>query len=165
MFSRGVEVKACVLIRDDHAVIRRMLHALFEAHDMEVCEAENGAEGIQKALEFNPRLVILDLSMPVMNGLVAARALHLSMPHLPIVMFTNNLGAVVEQEARSAGIRAVVSKSDPESPRICYRARALGTGPSAHCRSLGGQTSEITSHMPPSGQRRSLQSTVASAPS
>lgn len=45
-----------------------MLHALFEANDIEVCEAENGEEGVQKAQELNPGLVILILSMPVMNG-------------------------------------------------------------------------------------------------
>jgi CheY-like chemotaxis protein len=73
-------VRACVLIVDDHAVIRRMLHAMFEADDFEVCEAENGAEGVQKAQELNPGVVILDLSMPVMNGLEAARALQLIMP-------------------------------------------------------------------------------------
>lgn len=77
-------MRACVLIVDDHAIIRKMLHALFKAHDMEVCEAENGAEGVQKAQDLNPGLVILDLSMPVMNGLEAARALQLTMPHVPL---------------------------------------------------------------------------------
>jgi DNA-binding NarL/FixJ family response regulator len=42
-------VRACVLILDDHPMIRRMLHVLFEAHDIEVCEAENGVDGVQKA--------------------------------------------------------------------------------------------------------------------
>jgi CheY-like chemotaxis protein len=105
-------VRACVLIVDDHAVIRRMLHALFEADDIEICEAENGAEGVQKAQELNPGLVILDLSMPVMNGLDAARALQLTMPRVPLLMFTNNTGAAMEEEARSAGIFAVIAKSD-----------------------------------------------------
>lgn len=108
------KVRACVLIVDDHAVIRRMLHALFEASDIEVCEAENGAEGVQKAQELNPGLVILDLSMPVMNGLDAARALQRTMPRTPLLMFTN-AGATVEKEARHAGISAVVSKYDANS--------------------------------------------------
>ena len=42
-------MRACVLILDDHPMIRRMLHVLFEAHDIEVCEAENGVDGVQKA--------------------------------------------------------------------------------------------------------------------
>jgi DNA-binding NarL/FixJ family response regulator len=47
-----------------------------------------------------------------MNGLEAARALQLSMPHVPLLMYTNNPAAAIEDEARSAGIFAVISKSD-----------------------------------------------------
>jgi CheY-like chemotaxis protein len=65
----------------------------------------------------NPGLVILDLSMPVMNGLEAARALQLTMPHVPLLMFTSNNVAVMEKEARSAGIFAVISKSDADAPQ------------------------------------------------
>jgi CheY-like chemotaxis protein len=119
-------VRACVLIVDDHAIIRKMLQALFEAHDMDVCEAENGAEGVQKAQYLNPGLVILDLSMPVMNGIEAARALQLMMPHVPLLMFTNNTVAAMEKEARSAGISAVISKSDANaSLQLVAHAKAL----------------------------------------
>ncbi len=111
-------MRACVLIVDDHAVIRRMLHALFEADDIEVREAENGTEGVRKAQDLKPGLVILDLVMPVMNGLEAARALQLTMPHLPLLMFTNNNGAAMEKEARAAGIFAVISKSDVNASRL-----------------------------------------------
>jgi CheY-like chemotaxis protein len=110
-------VRGCVLIVDDNAAIRKMVHALFEVDDIEICEAENGAEGVKKAQELNPGLVILDLSMPVMNGLEAAQALQLTMPHMPLLMFTNNGGAAIEKEARSAGIFAVISKSDAEASR------------------------------------------------
>lgn len=119
-------MRACVLIVDDQAIIRRMLRAVLEADDMEVCEAENGAEGVQKAQDLNPCLVILDLSMPVMNGLEAARALRLTMPHVPLLMFTNNNGAAMEREARSAGIFAVISKSDANaSQQLVAHAKTL----------------------------------------
>lgn len=119
-------MKTCVLIVDDHAIIRKVLHALFESDDLEVCEAENGAEGVQKAQELNPALVILDLSMPVMNGLEAARALRLTMPHVPLLMFTNNAGDGMEKEAHSAGIFAVVSKSDTNaSQQLVTHAKTL----------------------------------------
>ena len=72
-----------VMIVDDHAVIRRMLRAVLEAEDFEVVDAINGAEGIEKAHEVTPELIILDLSMPVMNGLEAARALKLLIPMSP----------------------------------------------------------------------------------
>ncbi len=126
-------MRACVLIVDDHAVIRRMLHALFEADDIEVREAQNGAEGVKKAQDLKPGLVILDLSMPVMNGLEAARALQLTMPHLPLLMFTNNNGAALEKEARAAGIFAVISKSHVNASRLLV----------AHAKTLLGQDGDV----------------------
>ena len=100
------------MIVDDHAVIRRMVRVMFEAEDWEVFDAVNGAEGVQKAQEIKPGLIILDLSMPVMNGLDAARELKVLMPHVPLLMFTNNAGGILDKEACSAGISAVISKSD-----------------------------------------------------
>lgn len=102
------------MIVDDHAIIRRMVRELFEAEELEVFDAANGAEGVQKAQEVKPGLIILDLSMPVMNGLDAARKLKVLMPHIPLLMFTNHAGEIVEKEAHSAGISAVVSKTDSD---------------------------------------------------
>jgi DNA-binding NarL/FixJ family response regulator len=65
------------------------------------------------ARQKSPDLVVLDLAMPVMNGLEAARILKARMPEVPLVMFTNTIGRSVEREAQSAGIIAVFSKSDP----------------------------------------------------
>jgi len=114
------------MIVDDHAVIRRMVREVFEAEDLNVFDAANGAEGVQKAQEVKPSLIILDLSMPVMNGLDAARELKVLMPHVPLLMFTNNPGWIVEKEARSAGISAVISKSDSNGLRqLLARAKAL----------------------------------------
>ena len=74
-----------VLIVDDNAYIRQALCELFEGEaDFEPCgEAENGKEAIAKALELHPDLIVLDLSMPVMNGLDAARELKRLMPTVP----------------------------------------------------------------------------------
>lgn len=102
------------MIVDDHAVIRRMVRTAFEAEDWQVSDAVDGADGVKKAQQVKPRLIILDLSMPVMNGLDAARELKALMPHVPLLMFTNNPGGIVEKEARSAGISAVISKSDSD---------------------------------------------------
>jgi CheY-like chemotaxis protein len=79
------------MIVDDHAIIRRMVREVFEAENCEVLDAANDAEGVQKAQVVKPGLIILDLSMPVMNGLDAARELKLLMPHVPLLMFTNKL--------------------------------------------------------------------------
>lgn len=90
---------------------------MFEPENFEVCDAADGSEGVQKAQAEKPNLIILDMSMPVMNGLEAARKLKVLMPHVPLLMFTNNAGGIMEKEARSAGISAVICKSDSDAAR------------------------------------------------
>jgi DNA-binding NarL/FixJ family response regulator len=101
-----------ILVVDDNAVIRRLLNTLFKSEaDFEVCgEAENGMEAIERAQELRPDVIVLDLSMPVMNGLDAARALKGLMPTVPLIMFSEYGEAFSESTARSAGISAMVSK-------------------------------------------------------
>jgi CheY-like chemotaxis protein len=114
------------MIVDDHATIRRMLRVVFEAEDLEVSDAVDGADGVRKAQEIKPNLIILDLSMPKMNGLEAARELKLLMPLVPLLMFTNNAGEILKKDAFAAGIFAVVSKSDSNaSKQLVDHARAL----------------------------------------
>jgi two-component system, chemotaxis family, chemotaxis protein CheY len=114
------------LIVDDNAFIRQALCEIFKRDgDFEVCgEAENGKEGIEKAQELHPDLIVLDLSMPVMNGLDAARALKRLMPTVPLIMFSAYSNTLSEQEARSAGISALVSKSEHVSVLV-EKARSL----------------------------------------
>ena len=115
-----------VLIVDDSASIREALCQLFKREsDFEVCgEAENGKEAIAKALELSPDLIVLDLSMPVMNGLDAARELKLLMPTVPLIMYSSFVDGFVEQQVRLVGISALVSKSQPVDVLIS-KARSL----------------------------------------
>ena len=103
-----------LLIVDDSPAIRHSLRILLENRpDWEVCgEAENGRVGVEKALQLCPDLILLDLSMPVMNGFEAARELHRLLPMVPLVMFTSFIGADIEEEALASGIAFVKSKSD-----------------------------------------------------
>lgn len=103
-----------ILIVDDSSVVRRILRSLLEGRaDWQVCgEAENGREGIEKALQLSPQLILLDLSMPVMNGLQAARELGRVMPSVPVLMFTSFCNAQVEKAALASGVKAVKSKSE-----------------------------------------------------
>ena len=105
----------CILIVDDNPVIRKTLRRTLERNKgWEVCgEAADGREAVAKAQQLKPDLVVLDLSMPVMNGLEAARELTRISPSLPLVMFTNFNMPELTNEALSAGVRAVVSKSEP----------------------------------------------------
>jgi two-component system, chemotaxis family, chemotaxis protein CheY len=77
-----------------------------------ILKAENGKEAIEKAPELDPDLIVLDLSMPVMNGLDAARVLKSIMPRVPLIRFSEYGEAFSEQEARSAGISTLISKSE-----------------------------------------------------
>ena len=102
-----------ILIVDDSALLRRIIRETLEQQNgWEVSgEAANGREAIEKAQELRPDLIVLDLAMPVMNGLEAARALKRLLPRVPVLMFTNFDAAPLKREALAAGIRAVVSKS------------------------------------------------------
>lgn len=103
-----------VLVVDDSVPVRRTIRNLFDATDgFEVCgEAANGREGVQKAEQLRPDLIILDLSMPVMNGIDAARILHQILPAVPVILFSGHSAIVKEDEAKSVGISALVSKDD-----------------------------------------------------
>jgi DNA-binding NarL/FixJ family response regulator len=108
-------VPKCILIVDDNPVVRKTLRQTLERqHGWEVCgEAADGREAIEKAQQLKPDLVVLDLSMPVMNGLEAARELKRLLPSVALVMFTTFSTAHLKREALSAGVSALVSKSDP----------------------------------------------------
>ena len=115
-----------VLVVDDNEFIRRSLCKVFTSEaDFDVCgEAENGREAIEKALELRPDLIVMDLSMPVMNGIEAARALKGLLPTVPLIIFSAYSDVFSENEARSAGVAALVSKSDHVSVLI-DKARVL----------------------------------------
>ena len=106
-----------VLIADDNTLIRNGLCNLFGGEeDFDVCgQASNGREAVEKAQELQPDVIVLDLAMPVMNGLDAARVIKRIMPRVPVVMFSAYSDTFTENEARSAGISALVSKLDSAS--------------------------------------------------
>jgi DNA-binding NarL/FixJ family response regulator len=103
-----------VLIADDSSFMRRMMRNCFEGEpSFAVCgEAADGIEAISMAQELRPDLIVLDLSMPRMNGIDAARALQPVLPMTPKILFTSYTDVVSEQVARSAGVSAVLSKTD-----------------------------------------------------
>jgi DNA-binding NarL/FixJ family response regulator len=115
-----------VLVVDDNAAIRQALSRLFRSEaDFDVCgEAENGQDAIEKAQALHPDLIVMDLSMPVMNGIDAARALKTLMPTVPVIMFSQYSDIFSDEEAHSAGISALVLKSEHVSVLI-GKARAL----------------------------------------
>lgn len=109
-----------VLIVDDNALIRNALRELFEREgDFEVCgEADNGRDAIEAAAWLHPDLMVLDFSMPIMNGLDAAKILKNLTPGLTLILYSALIDKAVEVQARSMGISEVVSKSEPVSMLI-----------------------------------------------
>ncbi len=103
-----------ILIADDSPAIRRLLRFFIEHNtDWQVCgEAENGQIAVEKVTELKPHAVILDLSMPVMDGLEAAREITRIAPNVQMVMFTMHTTDQLLKDAQAAGIKAVISKSD-----------------------------------------------------
>jgi len=115
-----------VLVVDDNAFIRQVLCRIFMSEvGFDVCgEAENGRDAIEKAQALQPDLIVMDLSMPVMNGVDATRALKTLMPMVPVIVFSEYSDVFSEKEGRSAGISALVSKSEHVTVLI-DKARAL----------------------------------------
>jgi DNA-binding NarL/FixJ family response regulator len=109
-----------ILIVDDNPAIRYCLRHLIEQNAaLMVCgEAENGQIAVDKVNELSPDLVILDLQMPAMGGIEAARRITLASPKTVIVMFTMHDCAQVEKAAHAAGIAHVLSKADGGSDRL-----------------------------------------------
>jgi DNA-binding NarL/FixJ family response regulator len=103
-----------ILIADDNQFVREALCESFDGEDdFDVCgQAGNGGEAVAKAEELHPDLILLDLSMPLMNGLDATRILKRLMPEVPIIMYSAYSDTFTEREARSAGVSALVSKSE-----------------------------------------------------
>ena len=104
-----------ILIVDDHAAVRNAVKKMIDASpNMEVCgEAENGKSAIEKAQASEPDVIVLDLSMPIMNGLEAARVLRRLMPATPILMYTAFSNSHLAEEALAAGVSRVASKTSP----------------------------------------------------
>ena len=106
-----------ILVADDNPMIRKMLCQLFKVEEgYTICaEAPDGQEAIDLALKHRPDLIILDMSMPVLNGIEAARELKKIMPDVPIILFTQheNMGRVILRMDHN--VDRVVSKTDAET--------------------------------------------------
>ncbi len=110
----GFKTQKRILVADDNLLIRRQVRRILEAdQQIEVCaEAENGAEAVRKARVFQPDIVLLDVFMPVLSGLAAAREIRRASPDLPIVILTLYDSAEIQMESKKAGADAFLAKGD-----------------------------------------------------
>jgi len=97
-----------ILIVDDNAAIRSLLRSLIEPKsEYQVCgEAENGEIAVLKVQELNPDVVILDLQMPVMDGLTAARHIAAASPQTAMLILTMHATDQLYKLAQAAGVKA-----------------------------------------------------------
>ena len=105
-------LKSRILLADDHGLVRRGLRLILDAHpDLEVvAEAGDGAEAVSMALNEDVDLAILDISMPRMTGLQAARELHQRRPELPVLILSMHENEQYLYEALRAGAAGYVVK-------------------------------------------------------
>lgn len=117
---------AQILLIDHNPQIRLVIKALIEAHPgWHICgEATDGREGVDKAIELKPDLVVLDFSMPVLNGFQVAERIFKVNPTLPLVLCTIHYFPEMIAEAKKVGIREVVDKTN-EAARLLEVIEAL----------------------------------------
>jgi two-component system chemotaxis response regulator CheY len=97
---------------DDSETTRRILCSIIRSQYWSICgEAENGWSGVKKFEELKPDVVIIDLSMPDISGIEAAKWMNESDPTVPLILFTVIETEGIESAAKQAGIRAIVSKA------------------------------------------------------
>ena len=103
-----------ILIADDSQSVRSIIREfLKDLPGIEICgEAVNGLDAVEKAKKLRPSLVLLDLSMPRMNGAEVASILKKTMPKILIVLFTMQSNKIGRTLASAIGVDAVLSKPD-----------------------------------------------------
>jgi len=117
-----------VLIVDDHTFIRRGIQSILDSSSgWEFCgEAENGIAGIRMAAELKPDVIIMDVSMPGLNGLEATRVIHEAQPEVKILLLTLHESIEILRSGFRAGAQGYLLKSEAEHELIHALASIVG---------------------------------------
>jgi DNA-binding NarL/FixJ family response regulator len=118
-----------ILIADDHELVRRgVVTVLSSRHDLEICgEASDGEEAVRKVEELRPDLVILDLTMPVLNGVGAAEKIRKILPAVPILILSMHDSSSLLETFRRIGVQGYVPKTQA-SEKLLEAVDALAQG-------------------------------------
>jgi two-component system response regulator NreC len=125
--KRNVFVR--ILIADDHEIVRKGVATVLSVRrDLEICgEAADGEEAVRKAEELRPDLVILDLTMPGLNGINAAEKIKRILPGVPILILSMHEGASLLETFRRIGVQGYVPKTQA-SEKLLDAVDALANG-------------------------------------
>jgi DNA-binding NarL/FixJ family response regulator len=128
--SQTAQVRNILLVDDsefERVIIRSAVEGLTS---FRVCgEASNGVEGIEKAVQLRPDLIVMDLAMPLLNGLEAATVLKNTMPGVPIILLTLYAEQIYGLRCAAFGVTVVLSKFDGLSPLLRCVQSLLGSTP------------------------------------
>ena len=126
---KSQERPARIMIVDDHEAVRRGLRAALSGAGWQICgEATNGREAVEEASRLRPDLIILDVSMPIMNGLEAAKLILGADPHAKIVAFTMHESQQIKNEMEKIGVQAQATKSAPLTDLLATIRSVLAKG-------------------------------------
>lgn len=106
-----------ILVADDHDIVRKGVRDIIEGHPgWEVCaEASDGQQALELALKHKPDIAVLDVSLPILNGVALTRRLHKEVPQVRVLLFTMHDDDETVSGGLAAGARGYVLKSDSES--------------------------------------------------
>ena len=119
-----------VLIVDDHAFIRRGVQGILRSDpEWQLCgEADNGNDAIRLTKELNPEAIVMDVSMPGLNGVEATRAIRKTNPNVKILLLTLHESAELVRSAFQAGVNGYLLKTDAEQELVRALHVVLGQG-------------------------------------
>lgn len=128
--ARPIDRRLRVLLADDHAVIRKRVRSILERHpNFEViAEAQDGAKAVEEAQKLKPDVVVLNVNMPVLNGLEAAREIKAKIPQSAIVILSLNADRRLIEEAKKVGACAYVAKSKAAEALVQAIEAAIASG-------------------------------------
>jgi two-component system response regulator NreC len=105
-----------IVLADDHVLVRQSLRALLEREGFQVvAEASDGQEAVRHAASLQPDIAVMDISMPILNGLNAAREMSRSIPKTKIILLTQHDEGQYISEALDAGVKGYVLKNQVAS--------------------------------------------------
>jgi len=134
MISKENSVKSGseqILIVDDHDAIRRGVRALLSARaHWSICgEASDGLEAIEQAKRLHPGVILMDISMPKMDGLEATRVIRRELPDCKVIIVTQNDPQVARQQALSSGAHGFIAKAELSRDLLPTLEETMGWGP------------------------------------